>query len=85
MSKLRPYREDTQGARFVQVNDTLTHPLEQSAKGSDRSRFKYKFLRVMRLPTVDRPDSGRILVENVSSGERKDFYALLFGVGFKAD
>lgn len=69
--------------REVQVNDTLTHPLEQGARGIDRTRWKYHFLRVTRFPTPDRPDSGRILVENVLTGRRTEHYALLFGVNFQ--
>jgi hypothetical protein len=70
-------------SKIVQVNDVLNHPLEQGAKDKERARWRYKFLRVTRYPTPDRPDSGRILVENVATGKRDEFYALLFGAGFK--
>lgn len=68
----------------LQVNDTLIHPMAEGAKETQRSRWKYKFLRTIRFPTADRPDSGRILVENELTGDRKEFYAILFGIGFKA-
>lgn len=67
----------------VQVNDVLIHPMAEGARDTQRSRWKYRYLRVTRQPTLDRPDSGRILVENEQSGDRKEFYAMLFGVTFK--
>jgi hypothetical protein len=69
----------------LQVNDTLTHPLAGLESGSGREKLRYKFLRITRPPIEGRPDSGRILVENVASGIRKEFYALLFGVTFRAE
>jgi len=82
VSKLRPVRGNGNRQKEVQVNEVLTHPMAESVQGASRERWKYSFLRVTRLPTVDRPDSGRILTENKVSGERKEFYALLFNVHF---
>lgn len=69
--------------REVQVNDILTHPMAASESGGKRDKWHYRFLRVTRYPTPDRPDSGRVLVENEVTGKRKDYYALLFGVKFQ--
>jgi hypothetical protein len=75
----------TRGAKEIplQVNDVLTHPMAGLHNGQSRERWKYRYLRVIKSPTIDRPDSGRILVENAVTGKRTDFYALLFGVGFR--
>ena len=67
----------------IQVNETLTHPMASIETGSNRDKWRYKFLRVTREPWAGRPDSGRILVENVVTGKRSEKYALLFGVSFK--
>jgi hypothetical protein len=79
----RIVREQGSKSREVQVNEVITHPLSESASGNGRSRWKYRFLRVTRWPTPDRPDSGRILVENEVTGKRTEFYAMLFGLKFK--
>lgn len=86
MSERPPVPVRHRGAKVVplQVNDTLMHPMAEGVGINQRSRWKYKFLRTIRLPTLDRPDSGRILVENELTGVRKEFYAILFGIGFKA-
>lgn len=76
-------RNNGNTAKAIQVNDTVTHPLAEAV--NDRSRFRYKFLRITRTPLPGRPDSGRILVENVASGERTEHYALLFNVRFKEE
>lgn len=81
--KQLPVRTAGNKQREVQVNEVLNHPMEQGAGGSDRSRWKYRFLRVTRPPTVDRPDSGRILVENEATGKRTEHFALLFNVKFQ--
>lgn len=65
----------------VQVNDVVTSPI--AAIVSNRDRYKYRFLRVTRQPTIDRPDSGRILVENEVTGKRTEHYAILFNLGFQ--
>lgn len=78
------YRKDGgERRKVVQVNDILTHPMAATeSAGASRDRWKYHFLRVTRYPTGDRPDSGRILVENHATGIRKEFYATLFNVVF---
>jgi hypothetical protein len=67
----------------IYPNEQLSHPFARSHTAADRAPFQYRFLRVTRLPLDDRPDSGRILVLNESTGERQEFYALLFGVTFE--
>jgi len=67
----------------VQVNDVLTHPMAGAERGSARTRWKYRFLRIVRHPSIERPDSGRILVENVATGRRTEHYAFLFNVRFR--
>jgi hypothetical protein len=67
----------------LQVNDTLTHPMASNSDGQTRSRWKYRYLRTTRPPISGRPDSGRILVQNEKTGDRREFYAILFGVTFK--
>jgi len=67
----------------VQVNDTLTHVMAQIDSGTHRDKWKYRYLRTTRKPFTERPDSGRILVENVVTGKRTEFYAMLFGVTFQ--
>jgi hypothetical protein len=67
----------------LQVNEILNHPMGSLENVQHRDRWRYRFLRTTRVPTVDRPESGRILVENVVSGKRTEHYAMLFGVGFK--
>lgn len=79
-----PVRGEANKAREVQVNEALTHPFASSEKGASRDRWRYHFLRVTRFPTPDRPDSGRILVENAASGKRTEHYAFLFNVKFKS-
>lgn len=82
---MKPVR--TKGSRQipVNVNDVLSHPFATLDSGAGRNRWKYKFLRVTRLPTMDRPESGRVLVENAVTGKRTEHYAFLFGVGFIND
>lgn len=64
----------------LQVNDVLTHPMF----GIDSAqKWKYRYLRTVKVSTPDRPDSGRIFVENVVTGKRGEFYAFLFGISFK--
>jgi hypothetical protein len=67
----------------VQVSDVLTHPMAGSERGASRDRWKYRFLRVTKWPTIDRPDSGRIIVENVATGRRTEHYAMLFNTRFQ--
>lgn len=83
MSDRYPVRGDGKRAKKLQVSDILTHPMAGSESGPSRDRWKYRFLRVTKYPTVDRLDSGRILVENVVSGKRTEHYALLFNVRFQ--
>ncbi len=65
----------------VQSNEQLHHPYARHDNGVPS--FSYKFLRVVRHPLPGRPDSGRILVNNESTNQRQEFYALLFGVSFE--
>lgn len=81
--KQLPFKGDGNRSKEVQVNDVLTHPMAASEKGESRDRWKYRFLRIVRQPAIDRPDGGRILVENVVTGKRTEFYALLFNVRFQ--
>lgn len=81
--KKQPVRENNARTKVVQVNDTLTHPIANTVSDNQRSRWKYSFLRVTREPTIDRPDSGRILVRNLATGNITEHYSILFGVGFK--
>lgn len=69
--------------RELQVSELLTHPMAGSERGAFRDKWKYRFLRVTRYPTPDRPTSGRLLVENVVTGKRTEHYALLFNVRFQ--
>jgi hypothetical protein len=78
-----PVKTKGSGHVPLQVNDLLTHPMAGSDNGQSRGRWKYRYLRVTRFPTIDRPDSGRRFVENVMTGKRDEFYAMLFGVTFK--
>jgi hypothetical protein len=78
-----PVKGDGNKIKEVQVSEVLTHPLAGSEKGASRDRWKYRFLRVTRFPTIDRPDSGRLLVENVLTGKRTEHYAMLFNVRFQ--
>lgn len=78
-----PVKGEGTRAKKVQVSEILTHPMAGTESGSSRDRWKYRFLRVTRFPTPDRPDSGRLLVENVTTGKRKEFFALLFNVRFQ--
>lgn len=78
-----PIRGEGNRAKELQVNDVVTHPLASSESGPSRDRLKYRYLRTTRLPTPDRPNSGRILVENVATGKRTEHYAILFGIGFR--
>jgi len=81
--KLLPFKGEGSRSKEVQVNDGLTHPMAASERGQSRDRWKYRYLRTTRVPTPDRPDSGRILVENVATGIRKEFYSILFNVRFQ--
>ncbi len=69
--------------RELQVSEVLTHPMAASEKGPSRNRWRYRFLRVTKYPSPDRPDSGRLLVENIVTGKRTDHYAILFNVRFQ--
>jgi hypothetical protein len=73
------------GANFVpvQVNDELIHSMAGLDSGQSRAKWRYRYLRTTRQPTIDRPDSGRIFVENVLTGKRNEFYGILFGVTFR--
>lgn len=82
-TKQRPVRGDGNRVRELQVNEVLTHPFAASEKGASRDRWRYRFLRVTKLPTIDRLESGRLLVENVATGKRTEHYALLFGIRFQ--
>ncbi len=77
-----PVKGDGNKTKELQVSDVLTHPMAASEKGASRDRWRYRFLRVTKQPTIDRPDSGRLLVENVATGKRTEHYALLFNVRF---
>lgn len=70
-------------AKELQVSELLTHPMASSERGASRDRWKYRYLRTTRYPTPDRPDSGRLLVENVVTGKRTEHYAMLFNVRFQ--
>jgi len=78
-----PVKGEGNKAKEVQVNDVLTHPMAGSERGPSRARWKYRFLRVTKYPTIDRLDSGRILVENTVTGNRTEHYALLFNIKFR--
>lgn len=78
-----PVRGQGNKVKELQVSEVLTHPLAGSEQGASRDRWRYRFLRVIRYPTPDRLDSGRILVENTVTGKRTEFYALLFNVRFQ--
>lgn len=81
--KQLPVKAEGNSHREVQVNEVLTHPMAASEKGASRDRWRYRFLRVTRMPTADRPDSGRILVENEATGKRTEHFAFLFNVKFQ--
>jgi hypothetical protein len=78
-----PVRGDGNRARDLQVSEVLTHPMAASERGASRDRWKYRFLRVTKYPTLDRPDGGRLLVENVATGKRTEHFAFLFNVRFQ--
>ena len=84
MSKTQyPVTGNGNKTKELQVSELLTHPMAASEKGASRDRWKYRFLRVTKVPTSDRIDSGRLLVENVVTGKRTEHYALLFNVRFQ--
>jgi hypothetical protein len=78
-----PVKGEGRKTQELQVSDLLTHPMASSDRGASRDRWKYRFLRVTKYPDLDRPDSGRLLVENVVTGKRTEHYALLFNVRFQ--
>lgn len=78
---LKMVRDETH--KEVHTNETLLHPLNHGVSSKDRDRYRYKFLRVTRLPSIDRPDSGRIRVQNEATGVQSEHYALLFNVRFE--
>lgn len=80
---LHPVKGEGKRRTELQVSELLTHPLASSEKGASRERWKYRFLRVTRFPSADRPDGGRLLVENVMTGKRTEHYAFLFNVRFE--
>lgn len=85
------YRDERGRARPLLPNTVLPHPFlhrhsSTILKGqvkANRERFLYRFLRVTRLPTGARPFSGKILVENVSTSERREFYAHVFDINWR--
>jgi len=79
---LYPVKGEGKKSKKIQVSEILTHPMAAGEKGAARDRWRYRFLRVTRYPTPDRPDSGRILVENVVTGKRTEHFAFLFNVKF---
>lgn len=78
-----PVKGQGNKTKELQVSEVLTHPLAGSEQGASRDKWKYRFLRITRYPTVDRPDSGRLLVENTVTSKRTEHYALLFNVRFQ--
>jgi hypothetical protein len=81
--RVRPVKNGPGGReQEVQVKDKLTHPFARIESAGQREKYTYRFLRVTRFPIAGRPDSGRILVQNESSGERRDLYAALFDISF---
>lgn len=81
--KQYPIRGEGNRAKELQVNEVITHPMASSDKGASRDRWRYRYLRTTRVPTIDRPDSGRLLVENVATGKRTEHFAFLFNVRFQ--
>lgn len=79
----RPVKGQGNKVKELQVSEVLTHPMSGSEQGASRDRWRYRFLRVTRLPTIDRPDSGRLLVENLVTGKRTEHFAFLFNVRFQ--
>jgi hypothetical protein len=77
-----PVKGEGKKSKELQVSELLTHPMAGSEKGVTRDKWRYRFLRVTRYPSSDRPDSGRLLVENIVTGKRTEHYALLFNVRF---
>jgi hypothetical protein len=78
-----PVHGNVNKSKELLVNEILTHPLAANEKGVSRDRWRYRYLRTTRYPTVERPNSGRILVENVVNGTRTEHYALLFNVRYQ--
>ncbi len=64
----------------------MPHPFLIDGKfllsGAPPDRYRYRFLRMTRLPNGARPNSGRVLVENIGTGERREFYAHLFSINW---
>lgn len=81
--KQYPIKGQGTKVKELQVSEVLTHPMAGSEQGTSRDRWKYRFLRVTRFPTSARPDSGRLLVENLATGKRIELYAILFNVKFQ--
>lgn len=85
------YRDEHGRARPLLPNTVLPHPFLRRGsttilKGvpqSERDRFMYRFLRVTRMPTGARPYSGRVLVENLRTTERREFYAHVFDINWR--
>jgi hypothetical protein len=81
--KPTPVRGWNNKSSKLQPNDVLQHPMAALEDSQSRTKWKYKFLRVTRFPSIDRPDSGRIMVENAATGKRTEHFALLFNVRFE--
>jgi hypothetical protein len=78
------YRDEAGRARPLVPGVILPHPFLRRNQfllnGASRDRYRYRFLRVTRLSDGARPYGGRILVENVGTCERREFYAHVFDV-----
>lgn len=79
------YRDEQGRARPLVPSVILPHPFLRDGsrfllRGQSRDRYRYRFLRVTRLPNGARPQSGRILVENLATQERREFYANVFDI-----
>lgn len=82
------YRDEHGYARPLLPNSVLPHPFLQRNKrflprGHSDLRYRYRFLRITRVPDGARPYGGRILVENLASRERREFYAHLFDINWR--
>lgn len=80
------YRDEKDRAAALFPNVVMPHPLLRRCRHllaiGSTDLFRYRFLRVTRKPTHSRPHSGRVLVENVHTGERQEFYSDLFGINW---
>lgn len=85
------YRDEFGRARPLIPNTVLPHPFLQrggrfilnGAARLNRDRYLYRFLRITRPPNGARPHGGRILVENVATRERREFYAHVFDINWR--